>query len=259
MTINIKKMKVTSEWTEKLILECGGFGRYQIILIIVLFFFGKMSPTWSLLVMSIAGAIPDWWCHETGLDNITRRNNSEYFQKCSIWGLVCDKAWITATITSIQMSGYLISALVVGHISDIIGRKPTLYAAIISLTVFNFIAYFSVSWKMFAILRFFIGFSSGNYAAVYFPLLIEFIPVKHRPIVSALPSFTIWAALLGLISWLIPNWANLHLLTAAASFPLLFTWRYVPTHIVLISEERKKVTFRAINESMNDKENDKSL
>ncbi|KAJ8313012.1 LOW QUALITY PROTEIN: hypothetical protein KUTeg_010385 [Tegillarca granosa] len=242
------KMKITSEWTENLILECGGFGRYQILLLIVVFFFGKISPTWSVLVMSIAGAIPDWWCNETGLNNATRGNNSEYFEKCSFvnesycnsiyfddsmgtvvseWGLVCDKAWITATITSIQMCGNFISALIVGHISDMFGRKPTVYAAISFLTVFNFIAYFSVSWQMFAILRFFIGFASGNYFAVYFPLMIEFIPVKQRPIVNALPSWTIWAALLGLISWLIPNWANLHLLTAAASFPLLFTWWYV--------------------------------
>ncbi|KAJ8313013.1 hypothetical protein KUTeg_010386 [Tegillarca granosa] len=135
--------------------------------------------------------LPAEKCHIVFFQVISLSIGKDSNNNSTKWGLVCDKARITATITLIQMSSHFIIALIVGHISDIFGRRPTIYAAISFLTFINFIAYFSVSWQLFAILRFFIGFPSGNYIAVYSPPLFKFIHVEQKPILHALPSWTI--------------------------------------------------------------------
>ena len=57
-------MSVTvGEYLEDLLEKCGGFGKFQIILVLILFA-TKVSVTWTMLMMSFAGAEPDWWCNE---------------------------------------------------------------------------------------------------------------------------------------------------------------------------------------------------
>jgi hypothetical protein len=46
---------------EDIITECGGFGRFQYIVIAVAFLV-KVTCAWSILMMQFGGATPDWWC-----------------------------------------------------------------------------------------------------------------------------------------------------------------------------------------------------
>jgi hypothetical protein len=54
-------MSSISEFLENTIQKCGGLGRFQ-WMIIGSILGGKISVTWSMLMMSFGGAIPDWSC-----------------------------------------------------------------------------------------------------------------------------------------------------------------------------------------------------
>ncbi|KAK3093609.1 hypothetical protein FSP39_018059 [Pinctada imbricata] len=168
-------MSPVSEYLENILIECGGFGKFQILLTSIILL-SKISLTWSLLMMAFAGATPDWWCESPNYDlnisslvpNLTiairtkalcNVNISGSTHACpsttftskmntivSEWNLVCDKKWIPATISTIQMSGVLISGLLSGQFADIAGRKPTYFASLVILSLANILAGFSNSW-----------------------------------------------------------------------------------------------------------------
>ena len=122
------------------------------------------------------------------------------------------------------MGGLLVGGLIAGQIADIIGRKPSYFLAIFLLVLFNLIAAFSTSWKMFAAIRFFIGIACGCYLSVFFILMAEFMPKKYRSLVMAIPAWPFWAAAFGGASYLIHDWKYLHITTAIATVPFMFTW-----------------------------------
>ncbi|KAJ8313011.1 hypothetical protein KUTeg_010384 [Tegillarca granosa] len=241
-------MTLYSEYLDDILIQCGGFGRYQIMLFTFIYMLGKICPAWTLLMMSVAGEMPVWSCSEKFEEKLvdmcvhgngTRCTRFTYKDEhrtvvsqnhsvfCNVyfmlkdWNLVCDKAWITSFMTTIQMVGNLIGAFVGGHLSDAFGRKPALYLSIVLFTLFNFLAYISSSWQMFVVVRFVLGYACASFFVIYFPLLVEFMPAKQRAIISAFPSFTLWSALLGLIAWFFPDWDNLHLVTALSAVPMI--------------------------------------
>jgi OCT family organic cation transporter-like MFS transporter 4/5 len=70
--------------------------------------------------------------------------------------------WVPSTITTIQMCGLLVGALVMGQLADIFGRKKLLYIAYSLLLAFSLGSAFANSWQMFAAFRFFIGALVGS-------------------------------------------------------------------------------------------------
>lgn len=144
-----------------------------------------------------------------------------YFQ----WDLICDKDNIAYIITTIQMTGLFIAGITSGHVSDGIGRKPSFFLSILIMVVFNIACALSVSWQMFAIMRFFLGIGIGGYLTIFYTYLSEFIPNKHRPLVMSVPSWSIWAAILGGFAKWLHNWVYLHYATAILTAPwLIFYW-----------------------------------
>lgn len=140
------------------------------------------------------------------------------------FSLVCDLDYITQTITTIQMGGLLVGSLAAGQFGDRFGRKPTYFLSLLVLLVSNLIAAFSINWQMFAVMRFFIGCGCGIYLTVHLTYKIEFVSGKYRPMLLAVPIWSIFAASYGGVSYLIHDWFYLHIATAAVTFPQLFTW-----------------------------------
>ena len=140
------------------------------------------------------------------------------------WDLLCDMSWVPQTITSIQMAGVLTGNVLAGQIADLIGRKSPLFLAIASLVVLNIAAAFSTSWLMFAILRFFMGFSVGIDLTVQYNIQSEFTLAKWRTWIVSVPSWALELALFGLAAWLLKDWQYLHITTACVGAPLLATW-----------------------------------
>jgi OCT family organic cation transporter-like MFS transporter 4/5 len=135
------------------------------------------------------------------------------------WQLVCTEGWVSGIIISIQMAGLLVSGYLSGQLSDMFGRRLILSLSFLLNGVINIAASFSTSWQMFAGLRFLIGLSSGLYLAIYIAYIIEFVPRGYRPMVQAIPSWPLAAALYGLVAWKIPNWRHIQILIGVSSLP----------------------------------------
>ena len=58
---------------------------------------------------------------------------------------------------SLQMIGMMVGSFVVGHLSDIFGRKKPFLASMAIICVGQLVCYFSVNWMMYAVGRFFVG------------------------------------------------------------------------------------------------------
>ncbi|KAL4239283.1 hypothetical protein ACF0H5_000100 [Mactra antiquata] len=236
---------------ENLLKQTGGCGRYQILLTLIVHSM-KCIVCFTMVFMVFGAAKPDWWCIE-GLDgeNITFTTDLPQYKSCEVynstqtctkfyfdesemttviskWSLVCDREWITSTITSIQMSGVLVGNLVCGQVADVIGRKPPLFISIATLVVFNILAAFSTSWIMFAIIRFVLGLAMGFELTVQYNVMSEFTLARWRAWVVSVPSWAIEIVLFAFVAWILKHWQYLHFAAAAVGFPLLFTYWFVP-------------------------------
>ncbi|RUS84386.1 hypothetical protein EGW08_007848, partial [Elysia chlorotica] len=220
---------------------------------------------WSMMMMAFAGLVPDFRClTETEEDgfvysteatltytNLTADQaggNNSLLNSCSVnstecseyrfqgsarsvvteWDLVCDLKWVKPTITSVQMAGVLVGAVLAGQAGDMFGRRTTNFGFFLLQTVFNIVAGFSISWQMFISLRFFIGFTIGGQLVVLVPYLTEFLPIKWRPLVSAVPMWPLGVVMFAGAAWLLEDWAHLHFGCAVLSAPILLTYFLIP-------------------------------
>ncbi|XP_052818480.1 solute carrier family 22 member 7-like [Mya arenaria] len=204
---------------EELIEETGGCGRYQVLLSAIIHSC-KCIVCFSMLFMVYGAAAPDWWCSEgIELENITSG---------AAFSLVCDREWISSTITSIQMAGIFVGNIACGQVADLIGRRKPFFASILALVLLNIGTAFSVSWVMFAVSRFLIGVSVGFELTVQYSLAAEFTQARWRTWVVAIPSWAIETSLFALVCWTLNDWLWIHIATAATGIPLLFTYWFVP-------------------------------
>ena len=102
------------------------------------------------------------------------------------------------------MSGMLVGAFVWGHICDAIGRKYTLFLGLGILSVSNLICIFSVSWEMFAALRFMIGLGVSGFNTS--TIIFEFIRNKWRFWMGAIPIYSVIIGLMALFCWKVSDW-----------------------------------------------------
>lgn len=240
---------------EDLINDTGGMGKFQVAIIVCvtscLVFVG-----WSMLLMSYAGIIPDYHCVTDDLSllgsssggvrydnsslNVCNINGTE----CSLynftgisrtvvteWDLVCDTKWAKQIIISVQMAGVLVGALLAGQMSDVLGRKVSLYSINLYHIAANVVAAFSISWVMFAAMRFLVGIGIGGILVVVFTYPLEFLPVKWRPIMSVLPSWQLGVSAFSVGAYLLEDWVHLHFACAILCAPSLLGWFFVPESI----------------------------
>ncbi|CAL1525830.1 unnamed protein product [Lymnaea stagnalis] len=238
------------ETFEDILEELGGMGKFQ-WLVTICIASAQFTMGWSMLQMSFASMVPDYTCIVGEGGNDTTFNDTDTLNVCEVngtecsrylfhgsvntvsseWGLICDLRWIKATVTSIQMGGVFLGALISGQISDLVGRRKTLYSFVLAHIIFNLIAAFSTSWVMFAVMRFFIGTGIGSIVAVVFPYTMEFLPMKWRPLLSILPSWTVGVAFFSAAALLLKDWSYLHIACAVCSIPSAAAFFFVPDSI----------------------------
>ncbi|KAL8621787.1 hypothetical protein ACOMHN_016274 [Nucella lapillus] len=240
----------------------GGCGRFQWMMVMSLKL-ALVPMSWSMLQMAFAGMVPDWWClpssdyhgNVSASSNGYRGNWSRgnvTFQACGIpgswgesceshvvfddsvktvineWSLVCDRKYIKAMLTSLQMAGVFIGAVVAGQSCDAIGRRKTCYAALLWHFVTSLVAGFSINWQMFLAMRILIGVSLGAYFVASFPYCFEFINPQHRQLVAFTPGWNVGVMLFALVSWLLRDWSYMHIGSAILTIPFLLTWFVIP-------------------------------
>ncbi|RUS91076.1 hypothetical protein EGW08_001204 [Elysia chlorotica] len=232
--------------------EIGGFGKFQTIILLLQTSI-KFLVAYSMMLMSYAGYVGKFECvapSEYGSAPTAYTNGSRLLgvgtghagnasapalNVCSVngtkctdfmfhgskrtvtseWNLVCDLRWLKATIISIQMSGVVLGAIVGGLCGDHFGRKKTIYGAVLLHIIFNIIAAFSVSWQMFAVMRFFIGITMGAAMVIVIPYPTEFLPTRWRHVIPLTPCWTLGVMLFaGTAAWL-EDWSHLQLTSAA--------------------------------------------
>ncbi|XP_046339725.2 solute carrier family 22 member 15-like [Haliotis rufescens] len=231
---------------EDLIEDIGSFGRFQ-ILIILIAGTPKMLFGWSMVIPVVAGVVPDWWCVPEGQDLNTTMGNSSVYKQCPVanntcirvysdsmvtavsqWDLVCEKGQVSKTIASLQMAGVMVGVALAGQISDTFGRKKIFFLNMGLHSVFCFIGALSVSWQMYAAVRFLVGMTIGAFLGTSIPHLMEFMGCKWRAVVTALPLWPVGGILCAFFGYLIPNWRYLHVASGVLSAPFLFGCFFVP-------------------------------
>lgn len=137
---------------------------------------------------------------------------------------MCDKAWIPATILTIQVASQLIGNFFAGQLADTIGRKIPFFLSIAIMILFNLICYFSVNWIMFTVCRILLGLGTGFFLTIQYNYLSEFSLARWRSWLIGFPSWPMQACVLAFILWLVKDWRNIHLLIALSGVPLLAAW-----------------------------------
>ncbi|KAL4216307.1 hypothetical protein ACF0H5_024033 [Mactra antiquata] len=243
--------------------QLGGCGTFQILLAVVIQSM-KLVVAWGMGSNSFFAFVPKWRCadipiaqnYTSGYENETllclHDNNAtrDYWneqcelpsgEKCqhfefeksihtivSEFDLVCDKSWVTATIISLQMIGMMVGSFIVGHLSDIFGRKIPFISSMAILVVFHLVCYFSVNWIMFAVGRFFVGVGSAFFLSIYCIMQGEYMLSKWRSTVISFPSWAIEMCLFTLVAWLLHDWSWMTLLIILGSFLYMATWFFIP-------------------------------
>ncbi|XP_076078961.1 solute carrier family 22 member 6-A-like [Mytilus galloprovincialis] len=257
------QMTDLNEYLEETIDNIGGLGRFQWI-IIVLLFGSNISDNWSNLMMAYGAAVPNWRCDMTSLEglNFTKANNISDLKICefkdnsisimcksrlydpgmstvvSEWDLVCDKSWVPSTITTLQMGGLITGGFVSGHVADAFGRKSTYVCALFTIISLNVAAAFSSTWEMFAVFRFFIGLGSGFTTSLNFTFVIEFTPRQSRSMLRFLPCRELFGMLYACLCWWLHDWRYIQIGSALSVFPYFLgivwfvpeSFRWLVTH-----------------------------
>ena len=112
--------------------------------------------------------------------------------------------------------------LVCGQLADLVGRKPPIIIALLSMIILNIVAVFSTSWVMFATVRLFIGVAMGFHLTVQYSIMSEFTQARWRSWVIAMPSWPIETTIFALVAWLLHDWKWIHVTTAVIGVPFFF-------------------------------------
>ncbi|XP_051502983.1 solute carrier family 22 member 7 [Myxocyprinus asiaticus] len=146
------------------------------------------------------------------------------------WDLVCDNRGLNKIVATIFFVGVMFGAAFFGGLSDRFGRKPMLLVSYVSGMGFAVASSFSSSFIMFAVLRFFTGFTITGIIIISTVLNVEWVDIQHRRLVCVIDSLA-WAfgsTSLSLIAFCVRDW---RWLTVAVTSPLLLStilWWWVP-------------------------------
>ncbi|XP_053385115.1 organic cation/carnitine transporter 2-like [Mercenaria mercenaria] len=263
---------------DEIIENLGGCGRFQVRMSVIVHLI-KTIVCFTFMGMIIISATPPWWCQDGVKENILTcpgyKNNTitQYCQsksclngnktKCRAFGydrslktivsefnLVCHNDFIPSIINSIQITGVLVGNVAAGQIADLFGRKPPFFTSIVLLLSFNIVGYFSTSWKMFAVARFFVGAGGGFFLTTQYCLLSEFTLAKWRVWIVGFPSWPIQSCLFSLLAWLIHDWRYIQLMTALMAIPCFLAWCVIPEsfrwYIAHDKPEKAEVIVRSV-------------
>lgn len=239
---------------DRIITELGGCGTFQLTIAFFIFWVKITSPT-SMIMMAFGNYNPGWTC----MDNSTSQDLNETYastfgqndtDECRLydtcndvqftseistvvseWHLVCSRAWISSLIISIQMFGVFLGSLLSGYFGDTFGRKRTMYLATLYHVVVNIIAIFSVSWQMFAVMRFFIGIAFPFMSFIADIWILEFVPFKWRNAIFCIPVWSTGCIFFALLAMATKDWRYLHGINAIASSVAFLPFFWMPESV----------------------------
>ncbi|XP_078688676.1 organic cation transporter protein-like [Branchiostoma floridae x Branchiostoma belcheri] len=149
-------------------------------------------------------------------------NSSVYME----FNLVCEDEPLNNLAQSLFMVGVLIGSIVFGQLSDSIGRKKTMYLAVLLQLGFGVATAFAPNYEVFVVLRLLVGFTAMGVFLPAFVIATEMVGVDRRTLTGTLiqSSFSAGGVVLTGIAYLIRDWSRLQLVISLINVVLVLTW-----------------------------------
>ncbi|XP_077990705.1 organic cation transporter protein-like [Glandiceps talaboti] len=166
--------------------------------------------------------------------------------------LVCDNDWLKQLSKTTYGIGIMLGSFSYSQLSDVYGRRPTLYLSLLSGTILNSVIVFLPNFYSFIVIQFLMSFLTGGIYVVGHVLVVEIVSSQYRPFVLTVCKFG-WAmgsAILGVISMgCHGDWRKVQLVIALTSLI------YIPYYFIikesarwLIQKERTEEAGKIIQE-----------
>ncbi|XP_013421049.1 organic cation transporter protein [Lingula anatina] len=167
-------------------------------------------------------------CTKSGLPCNGHTFNTDFTSIVTEWDLICNRDFISDTISSLQMAGVLIGSLVFGQLGDAFGRKKVYFFALPFTSIVGAAQAFTNDWVQFAILRFLSGTGIGGCIVVGYVWSVEFLGPKYRPVTTALGLWFFGLLILLLFGYFIREWRTFLLSTTLPGVSIIIAWWFLP-------------------------------
>lgn len=158
----------------------------------------------------------------------------------SEYGLVCEKRFLGPLTSTCYFIGVTFGALILGSLSDTLGRKKMIIACIIGEIIFGIAVYFTPdNIYVFMGLRLGQGFFVQGMQTITYTLVVEYTPVRFRNFIACFWPiyFGLGLIYLGGVSWAVPNWREMQLfLQLPIIVPLIVCWFVVESPFWMLSK-----------------------
>jgi len=242
-------VKEEPEEFEDIIESLGSFGHWQRVIFVVICLV-DIFGSFSVVIPIFIGGIPNFYAFDSINDTLTgeptynettknvcpSENNSytvrifhdEFTSIVSEWDLVCDRLFINDLITTIQMIGMLLGALVGGHVSDAYGRKKSYFISYFLMVTGGLVSAFSPNYQLYAACRFVCGYGFGSTQVINCIYPLEFVGNRWRTLCGTIGFWAMGQMILSLAAYFVRNWRYLILVTACPGYLYFITWCFLP-------------------------------
>ncbi|XP_037637706.1 solute carrier family 22 member 15 [Sebastes umbrosus] len=127
------------------------------------------------------------------------------------WFLIKQQAYKVSLAGSLFFAGLLIGNIVLGPLSDRIGRRPVYLTGLFFEIIFGYVTAFAPSYEVFAVSRLLVGIMNGGIGLVCFVLTQEYVGKPYWAMTGTLASmaFAVGIALFGALGYFIRPWRSL--------------------------------------------------
>ncbi|XP_059171458.1 organic cation transporter protein-like isoform X2 [Physella acuta] len=153
-----------------------------------------------------------------------------YNTAVSQFNLVCDSEHQASHAVMIFYGGFLIGTLVMGAVSDIIGRKLSMFVAIALATITGTGLAFVNNFVGFLILNFFVGSTVAGILPSAILIGVELVGPSKRTITAILTSMCVACGVLSVagLGFLTRSWTHLLLAVTLPKLACFLMWWFVP-------------------------------
>ncbi|XP_020913714.1 organic cation transporter protein [Exaiptasia diaphana] len=214
------------------------FGRYQKIVLFASCFLVMLCSSQFAALLFVYGT-PNFHCEDTNSTcppNKCCNNCTSYVfdgpfrSVVSEFNLICDKAYIGATVQACFYGGMLAGATSSGILADYIGRRRTIFITVFIVILSSVCSVFADCVSLLGVLRFMIGIGSGGIQASHFTLGLELLGPKHRSLYSVIYQiyFTAGYFVFNFFAYFVRDWRLLILMNSLPGIILYLFMRIFP-------------------------------